>query len=120
MSDTRPAAEGGDGAGMTKSDLFLGLVQSFQMAAMQQMGRIPNPATGQTERDLPQARLSIDLLEMLRERTSGNLTMEEARFLDHVLTEVRMLYVKEVSGSSGGGAGPSAPGGDAGPSASGG
>jgi hypothetical protein len=118
MSETKPAAEGGDAAGMTKRDLFLGLVQSFQMAAMQQMGRIPNPSTGQVERDLGHARLSIAMLEMIQERTTGNLTMEEVRFLDHILTEVRMSYVSEAARASGGGAtapgagGATAPGGD--------
>lgn len=110
MSETKPGAGGGDAPGMTKRDLFLGLVQSFQMAAMQQLGKVPNPSTGQTERDLGNARLSIDMLEMLRERTAGNLTNEEARFLDHVLTEVRLVYVKETSDASGAEGGPTSAG----------
>lgn len=76
--------------------LFLGLIHSFQAAAMQQMGKIMNPFTQKVERDLGQARLSIDMLEMLQERTSGNLTGEESRFLTHVLTELRLNYVAEV------------------------
>jgi hypothetical protein len=79
-----------------RKQLFLGLVHSFQAAAMQQMGKIMNPFTQQVERDLNQARLSIDMLEMLQERTSGNLTGEESRFLTHVLTELRLNYVAEV------------------------
>jgi uncharacterized protein DUF1844 len=82
---------------MSGRDLFLGLVHSFQAAAMQQMGKIMNPFTNQVERDLPQAKLSIDMLEMLQERTQGNLTSEEARFLAHVLTELRLNYVQETS-----------------------
>jgi uncharacterized protein DUF1844 len=80
----------------TRKDLFLGLIHSFQAAAMQQMGKIMNPFTEKMERDLKQARLSIDMLEMLQERTSGNLTGEESRFLTHVLTELRLNYVAEV------------------------
>jgi Domain of unknown function (DUF1844) len=80
----------------TRKDLFLGLVHSFQAAAMQQMGKILNPFTEKMERDLKQARLSIDMLEMLQERTSGNLTGEESRFLTHVLTELRLNYVAEM------------------------
>ena len=83
-------------AGLTRRDMFLGLIHSFQSAAMQQMGKIPSPFSGQIERDLEQARLSIDMLEMLEERTNGNLTGEEARFLKHVLTELRLNYVAEV------------------------
>jgi hypothetical protein len=79
-----------------RKDLFLGLLHSFQAAAMQQMGKIMNPYTQKVERDLKHARLSIDMLEMLQERTSGNLTGEESRFLTHVLTELRLNYVAEV------------------------
>ncbi len=80
----------------TSKDLFLGLVHSFQAAAMQQMGKIVNPFTQEIERDLPQARLSIDMLRMLQERTSGNLTTEESRFLAHVLRELQLNYVMET------------------------
>ena len=83
-------------ATMSRKDLFLGLIHSFQAAAMQQMGKTVNPFTEKIERDLMQARLSIDMLEMLQERTSGNLTGEESRFLSHVLTELRLNYVAEV------------------------
>ena len=81
---------------LSRRDLFLGLIHSFQGAAMQQMGKVPNPFTNEIERDMAQARLSIDMLEMLEERTSGNLTGEETRFLKHVLTELRLNYVAEV------------------------
>ena len=77
-------------------ELFLALVHSFQSAAMQQMGKIVNPFTQQIERDLPQAQLSIDMLVMLQERTNGNLTPEESRFLAHVLREVQLNYVMEL------------------------
>lgn len=98
------APSGGEPLGdMTFRDLFLGLVQSFQMAAMQQLGKIPNPANDQIERDLPHAKLSIDMLRMLKERTAGNLTMEEGRFLDHVLTELQLHYVTESGKPQGAG-----------------
>ena len=82
--------------GLSRKEMFLGLIHSFQAAAMQQMGKTMNPFTEKIERDLMQARLSIDMLEMLQERTSGNLTGEESRFLTHVLTELRLNYVAEV------------------------
>ncbi len=82
---------------MSRKDLFLGLVTSFQAAAMQQMGKTPNPFNGEIERDMPHAKLSIDMLEMLEERTAGNLTSEEGRFLKHVLTELRLNYVAEIA-----------------------
>jgi len=63
---------------------------------MQQMGKVMNPFTEKIERDMEHARMSIEMLEMLRARTEGNLTGQEARFLNHVLTELRLNYVAEV------------------------
>lgn len=97
MSEPTPKPEGGTPPGLTPRDLFLGLVQSFQLAAMQQLGLVPDPGTQETAQDLAQAKLSIDMLEMLKARTDGNLTMEEGRFLDHVLTELRLHYVTAAS-----------------------
>jgi len=91
--DKEPAA--GEG-GMQERDLFLGLIQSFQAAAMQQMGKVMNPFTEKIERDMGHAKMSIEMLEMLRTRTQGNLTGQEARFLNHVLTELRLNYVAEI------------------------
>jgi hypothetical protein len=86
---------GGEGA-LPERDLFIGLVQSFQAAAMQQLGKVMNPFTEKIERDMAHARLSIEMLEMIRTRTAGNLTGQEARFLNHVLTELRLNYVAEA------------------------
>ena len=82
---------------MSDRDLFLGLIHSFQAAAMQQMGKTVNPFTQEIERDMPQAQLSIDMLRMLEGRTKGNLTTEESRFLSHVLREIQMNFVMEVN-----------------------
>jgi len=81
---------------MSERDLFLGLIHSFQAAAMQQMGKTVNPFTQEIERDMPQAQLSIDMLRMLETRTKGNLTSEESRFLAHVLRELQLNYVMEL------------------------
>ncbi|MFH1714759.1 MAG: DUF1844 domain-containing protein [Elusimicrobiota bacterium] len=61
--------------------LLVNLVFSLGQAALMQMGKISNPVTGKTERNLNQAKVSIDMLEMLREKTIGNLSIEEGKFL---------------------------------------
>ena len=76
---------------------FIQLVLMFQTAAMHQMGKIQNPITKKTERDLNQAKFSIDMLEMVQQKTEGNLSENEKKFLDHVLFELRMNYVDEVN-----------------------
>jgi hypothetical protein len=76
---------------------FVQLVLMFQVAAMQQMGKIQNPITKKMERDLSQAKFSIDMLEMIQQKTKGNLSENEKKFLDHVLFELRMNYVDEMN-----------------------
>jgi hypothetical protein len=76
---------------------FIQLVLMFQTAAMHQMGKIQNPITKKVERDLDQAKFSVDMLEMIQQKTEGNLSQNEKKFLDHVLFELRMNYVDEVN-----------------------
>lgn len=77
--------------------LFVQLASMFYTAAMQQMGKLINPITQQIERDLDQAKVSIDILGMLESRTRGNLSDEEQRFLEHALFELRMNYLDEAN-----------------------
>jgi len=72
------------------------IVAMFQFAAMQQMGKLANPVSGEIDRDLAQAQASIDLLEMLQRKTAGNRSQAEDEFLGKVLFELRMNYVDEV------------------------
>ena len=68
----------------------------FQVAALQQMGKLANPVTNKIERDLQQAKASIDIVEMLQERTKGNLSERETEYLDKILFELHMNYVDEA------------------------
>jgi hypothetical protein len=76
---------------------FIQLVLMFQTAAIQQMGKLENPVTKKVERDLEQAKFSIDMLEMIQQKTKNNLSENEKKFLDHILFELRMNYVDEVN-----------------------
>lgn len=73
------------------------LVLSLQMAAMQNMGKIMSPVTGKIERSLDQARMSIDMLNMISEKTKGNLNDEEDKFISNILHELRLNYTDEAS-----------------------
>jgi hypothetical protein len=75
---------------------FVQLVAMFQMAAMQHLGKLPSPATNAVERDLEQARATIEMLEVLHRKTQGNRTRAEDAWFDKVLFELRMNYVDEV------------------------
>ncbi len=76
--------------------LFVNLILVFKNAALQQMGKLMNPVTGKVERNLEQARFSIDTLDMLKAKTAGNLSKELEQLLDTTLLELRMNYIDEV------------------------
>ena len=57
------------------------------------------PQNNGEKSDLLLARQNIDLLELMFVKTRGNLTVEEAKLLEHLLFETRMKFV-EAQGSS--------------------
>ena len=73
--------------------LFMYLVSSFELAAMQAMGKLKNPMTDKIEVSLEQAQFSIDVLDMLKERTKGNLGDYESRFLENTLGQLKLNYI---------------------------
>lgn len=74
---------------------FAQLILIFHQSAMLGMGKIKNPVTDKIERNMDQAKQSIELLEMLKEKTKGNLSADEQKFLDGMLTEIRLNFVDE-------------------------
>jgi len=74
---------------------FYQLILSLHGGAMQQMGKVASPINGKVERDLNQAQATIDLLDMLKHKTQGNLSDEEHKLIDHVLYELRLNFVDE-------------------------
>jgi hypothetical protein len=75
---------------------FPSFIFSLSSTAFVTLGVIPHPETGKTEKDLPLAKQTIDLLGLLREKTRNNLTPEEDNLFDHLLSDLRMAYVREV------------------------
>jgi hypothetical protein len=57
------------------------------------LGEIADPSTGAPSINLPLARQTIDLLNLLEQKTRGNLTGEEERLFTQVLYDLRMRYV---------------------------
>ena len=82
------------------NDLFVGLVLSLQAATWMQLGKVMNPMTGKVQRDLHQAKETIDLLGVLDEKTRGNQHPDETRMLTQMLYELRMNYVEELKASA--------------------
>lgn len=76
---------------MTQRFIQFVLLQAQQASLF--LGKVPNPQTGKAEVRLDAAKLFIDQLEMIQEKTRGNLTKEEEDILSHVLADLRMAYV---------------------------
>ena len=74
---------------------FSTFVLSINSSALVQLGLLKDPAGGETTKNLPLAKQTIDILAMLEEKTKGNLNSDEENILKNILYELRMLYVKE-------------------------
>lgn len=72
---------------------FAMFVTMLAQNVMMFLGQLPDPVTQQRRRDLQQAKHTIDILIMLREKTRGNLTAEEAQLLQELLPQLQMAYV---------------------------
>lgn len=72
---------------------FSVLIMSIASSAVMSMGLAPNPQTGENSKDKNMARFNIDLLAILKEKTKGNLTEDEAKFLDHLISDLQMKFV---------------------------
>lgn len=63
------------------------------MQALIFLGDAPNPLTNKKEKNLEQAGYIIDVLDMLKDKTKGNLTKDEADIIETTLYELRMRYL---------------------------
>lgn len=80
----------------TNEMLFIQLVMQNHQMAMMSLGQIENPVAGKVEKNVEFAKLSIDTLDMIKEKTKGNLSEYEEKFLDETLREVKLAYVTET------------------------
>jgi hypothetical protein len=90
------------------SQRFIEFVMMHAQNAALFLGQIPNPKTGEGEVNLELAKMFIDQLAMIQEKTRGNLTNEESTVLRNALSNLQMAYV-EVARETGGARPPVAP-----------
>jgi len=76
------------------SQRFIEFVMMHAQNAALFLGQIPNPKTGEGEVNLELAKMFIDQLAMIQEKTRGNLTSEEATVLRNALSNLQMAYVE--------------------------
>ena len=75
---------------------FATFVYSLSTSALVHLGEIPEPITEKMDKNLPLAKQTIDILGILQEKTTGNLTQEEENLLNSFLYDLRMRYVKAM------------------------
>ena len=73
---------------------FSTFILSMGSSALVQLGEVPDPAKGGKHADKLLAKHSIDVLDMLKIKTKGNLDAQEEQMLDNMLFELKMKYVK--------------------------
>ncbi len=83
---------------MTQKFIQFVMMQAQQAALY--LGQIPHPQTGKEEINLEVARMFIDQLEMIHEKTRGNLSVEESKILTGVLSDLQMAFVQASGGAT--------------------
>ena len=73
---------------------FNSLIFSLSSSALLHLGEIADPQSGETKKDIDMAKHSIDIIAMLKEKTKGNLTDEEQKFIDNILADLRFRFVQ--------------------------
>jgi hypothetical protein len=80
---------------------FYTFILSLASSAFVHLGDAPDPETGMPGRpNLALAKQTIDILAMLRDKTKGNLTPEEEKFLENLLTDLRIRFVERSRGGT--------------------
>jgi uncharacterized protein DUF1844 len=87
------------------SQRFIEFVMMHAQNAALFLGQIPNPKTGEGEVNLELARMFIDQLAMIQEKTRGNLSNEEATVLRNALSNLQMVFVEVAQMEKSGGGG---------------
>ena len=80
---------------LTEHQLFDQLISSLVHSAWVYLGKIKNPMNDKLEKNVEQASVQIDMLDMLFKRMTGNMSEEEDKYLGHVIRELKMNFVEE-------------------------
>ena len=95
MAEVQRTAQSGE---LTQQ--FIQLVSLLAQQASASLGLLEDPRGGEPPANLDYARLFIDQLSMLQEKTRGNLSTEEAGILRNAISNLQLAYV-EISGGRG-------------------
>lgn len=77
---------------------FASFLMSLATQALVMLGEIPNPETRLTTMNLGAARQTIDILDMLEQKTRGNLSEEESQLLAELVSSLQLSFVEKIRG----------------------
>ncbi len=75
---------------------FGSIVVLLYLPALVQLGIVADPSTGKPTENLPLAKRNIDLLDLLRDKTKGNLDEEEGKALEDALSQLKLVYLEKA------------------------
>lgn len=75
------------------------LISTFVTEAMVALGQFPHPGTGEVSADPEHAKFAIDMIDVIAEKTKGNLNPMEEQGIQDLLHQLRMAYVAVTQGS---------------------
>ena len=97
MAEVQTTTQSGE---MTQRFIEFVMMQAQNAALF--LGQIPHPQSGQPEVNLEAARMFIDQLAMIQEKTRGNLTTDETTVLRNALSSLQMAFVEAAKGNQAG------------------
>ena len=93
---TENESDDGEIPGAQDPASFVNFLSTLATNAAAALGAVPHPATGQRSLDLETAKYWLDILGMLKDKTTGNLHPQESRLLEGLLADLRLQYVQLV------------------------
>ena len=97
--DKKEEAQSGTDSTLPPAD-FTTFLLSMSTSALFNLGEIKNPETGESEKNLTLARHTIDLIDVLKCKTKGNLTDDESKLLEDILSSLRLKYIDATAASN--------------------
>lgn len=76
---------------------FSTFILSLSTSVLVNLGELPDPLKNEKDINLPLAKQTIGIIEMLMEKTKGNLTEDEDRLIDSMLYDLRMKYIEAAA-----------------------
>jgi len=92
--DAQLKAEKEKASAMPPPPTFSQFLAGLAAQALMALGEAENPVTKKREVELPQAKYTVDIIALLKEKTQGNLTEAEQAAIDQILTDLRLRFVK--------------------------